>query len=43
MTVEELSHRMTYAELTEWMALDALRNYEAEKEARMAQKGMRRR
>lgn len=40
MTVSELLQRMEYAELIEWMALDTLRNFEAEKAQRMAGKGM---
>ncbi len=41
MTVAELSARMSSAELTDWMALDALRGAEAEKAERLAKKGMR--
>ena len=36
MTVAELGDRMPHSELLMWVALDALRNAEAEKAARQA-------
>ena len=41
MTVQEMSDKMTYAELVEWQALDMLRQGEREKAERLAKKGMR--
>ena len=41
MTVREMCERMDHFELTQWAALDAVRNQEAEKAARMSKAGMR--
>lgn len=40
MTVGEMSERMSYVELVEWMAFDTIRHAEAEKAQRLAEKGM---
>lgn len=41
MTVEDMSARMTQAELIEWLALDLLRAEERKTAQRQAGKGMR--
>lgn len=42
MTVGDMLDRMSSAELTEWMALDSLRNAEREKAERLARMRARR-
>ena len=41
MTVAQMCEAMPSAEFVEWQALDSIRNAEAEKEERLARKGMR--
>ena len=41
MTVTAMCREMDHFELTQWAALDAVRNQEAEKADRLAKKGMR--
>lgn len=40
MTVTRMMNEMPYAELVDWMGLDALRMQEREKADRLAKKGM---